>query len=89
MKPMRKRGIVCFVASLPIWAVAFWLHLRDEQATTIGSWTVWNEPSDLTEGARLAALIGSMVALGVLFVDFVAWLLQGRFNKSRPPSSLS
>jgi hypothetical protein len=86
---MRKRGLVILVACFPVWAAAYWLNWLNEKPTTIGGWTLWSEPSDLTEGANWAALIGTTVAFGVLFVDFIVWLLRQGFNKSGSSSGLS
>ena len=80
MKHMRKRGFIVLIASLPVWAVDVYLWWGYGEVAR--QWDVVSPP-DFLVGTNWAAIATTLVALGLLLVDFISYL-RNRNDREHP-----
>ena len=76
MTPMRKRGWILLLATIPILLYIFIGWHQYEQSKNIGgNWYIEDMPMPLVlQGAHWALILLTPLALALLLFDFISWL---------------
>jgi hypothetical protein len=71
---MRKRGLIILVATVPAWAILFYLASEFDKENRI--WGYEASPPPYLIGGGWAILLTTLVALALVLIDHISWRRQ-------------